>query len=102
MLMCIFAKFYKIVVKGKFILEHLHSSADFPWPCPPDGLTGSWLTVPGQGKPRARVPVWRLPLAPQLGHPPEEAVWSGKAKTCAVQGMRRVGPVSKGKRALNH
>lgn len=45
-LMCIFATFYKSVVKkGKFILALLHSSAEFPAPCSLAGLAGCWLTA---------------------------------------------------------
>jgi hypothetical protein len=45
-LICIFVKSYKIVVrKGKFTLDILHSSEEFPLPCSLGCLAGCWLTV---------------------------------------------------------
>lgn len=65
-LMCVFAKFYKIVVgKGKFMLETLHSSAEFPLPYLPGCLACCWLAVTGAGtKPRAHVQIQEVAPRP--------------------------------------
>lgn len=86
-LMCVFAKFYKIVVrKGKFILELRHPSAEFPSPCSLDCLAGCWLTGTQGSKARSSSPNGQGSPRPPLGNSPEEDIFTGKGEdTCAMR-----------------